>query len=152
MFRACALLTPFYRLDNKDSYKKLPAVRLLNWLKPLHMLRNEATPRPPEYLAKWGHLIPGAGEASAATPRVIMIWEEEQWVSQVTLKESKIPFYAIKAELEDLVCNDAVDEWISYNKNPLTKIETFYGVDHSTIIYDPIIVSTFVRNTIAFFN
>jgi hypothetical protein len=107
MFRACALLHPFYRLDDKSIYNKLPLVRALVHIKPLYMIKTSPAPRSPDYVAKWSHLM--NMEPSAATPRLIMIWEEMQHGAKVTLKHSKLPYYVMKSELEDLVCNDSID-------------------------------------------
>lgn len=121
MFKACALMTPFYRLPDPETYRKfLTPVKILNYILPYFPIPPSRSEPTEEYKAKWGHVWQFPMESTKACPRIIIIWEEQQWTVLEELKKTKIPFSVSKASEDNVVSNKAIDDWMSVAIHPLT--------------------------------
>jgi len=78
MFKACALLTPFYRLFDEGLYKRLTTIKILEKIMPHYKIPCELPPYSAEKLAKWGHILRDPQFVLDVTPRMILAWVDEQ--------------------------------------------------------------------------
>jgi hypothetical protein len=118
MFRACALMTPFYRLPNPKSYKFLTPCKILNWIHPFLTLPNTRSYPEPEYIEKWKHVIEFPQNPVVGRPRIICIWEVMQWEVKEKTKNSKMPFSVCVSSDDKTVSNIAIFEWMKGSTHP----------------------------------
>jgi len=85
MFKAAALLTPFYRLANEALYDQLPRLKFVNLFHPRLVIKVPKTERTPQYQAKWGHVVNDDGQVRLITPITCINWATMQEKAKVVL-------------------------------------------------------------------
>ena len=152
MFKAAALLTPFYRLANEGLYAQLPKIKIINFFHPRMVIKRQITEKPPEYIAKWGHIFNDEGEVKLVTPLTVVNWSVMQEKAKQVIKTTTVPLFMITAEKDETVSNKAIKDFFALSSNPKNKILHVMDCDHSNLLFDEPLVSCFIRDTINFFN
>lgn len=98
MFKAAALLTPFYRLANEGLYDQFTKIKFVSMFHPRMVIKTPKTERTPEYQTKWGHVINDEGTVRLVTPLTCINWGIMQEKAKEVLKTSAVPFFMITAD------------------------------------------------------
>lgn len=80
----------------------------------------------------------------------VVILDDLKHKTKASLIKSTMPYYAVIANDDTVVCNDTISEQLDFKIS--SRVQSFKGVDHMSVLRDPKTVSTIVRNTIAFFD
>ena len=108
LFKACALLTPFFRLYDEALYQKAWQIRMIGKIAPHYMVPLEFKPYPAEMIRKWGTCLNDPQHVLFVTPTMVLTWLTEQENCEQNIHTIKMPMLFAEAEKEVTVSNKAI--------------------------------------------
>lgn len=155
MFKACSLLTPYYRLFDESLYKLAWSINLIGKIAPHYILDRPSKTLPSEeWLAQWGFTYHDKQQIRMFTPKMASLWLAEQAHCEKVVETIQMPLLFAEAEHETLVSNIYIRKFYEINaaSNERSQFLELKGVDHSNVIFVEESVSLFARETVKLFN
>lgn len=116
MFKACALLTPYYRLYDESLYKLAWSINLIGKIAPHYILDRPSKTLPSEeWMAQWGFTYNDKQQIRMFTPKMASLWLQEQAHCEQVISAIKMPLLFAEAELETLVSNVYIRKFYDMN-------------------------------------